>query len=302
MKNIDTIHIELTDKCNLSCNYCYQRYLGQHDVPNTDSFNGSELDIIKNSSITSVNFTGGEPTLYGSGLFPLVKTFSASGKNIVVTTNGLERIESLEHINTIVVSLDGFFAEMNANRNVKPRQYELIVDNILYYLSNGVNVQLNIVITRYNLHQFGNFIKTNQFGDGVSYSIIVVSDKTVDKNFVVSDTDDYRFIANEIFDIYKFFKYHIKLRSNLMTKSSFIDTFSKEFPITFFTTYSVPTNKYRYVTNEFKGFDALCKSYYTTSQMITEEIIKRLCDLNSNDWFNPYSWAELINEKTSDEV
>ena len=302
MKNIDTIHIELTDKCNLSCNYCYQKYLEQCDISNTDSFKESELDIIRNSSVISVNFTGGEPTLYSSRLFTLAKAFSISGKNIVVTTNGLERIESLEHINTIVVSLDGFFAEMNFNRNVNRHQYELIVDNILYYLSNGVNVQLNIVITRYNLHQFGNFIKTNQFGNDVSYSVIVVSDKTVDKDYIVSDIDDYRFIANEILDIYKFFNYHIKLRSNLMTKSSFIDTFSKEFPITFFTTYSVPTNKYRYVTNEFDGFDILCENYHTISQIITEEIIKMLYNLNSDDWFNPYSWAELINEKISDEV
>lgn len=301
MKNIDTLHIELTDKCNLSCNYCYQRYLGQSDLPNSNSFKKSELDIIKNSSINSVNFTGGEPTLCGTELFTLAKAFSESGKNIVVTTNGLKRIASLEYINTIVVSLDGFFTEMNSNRNVNLQQYKLIIDNILYYLKNGINVQLNIVITRYNLHKFSNFIKTNQFGDSVSYSVIVVSDKTVDKNFVVSDTDDYCFIANEIFDMYKFFNYHIKLRSNLMTKSSFIDTFSKEFPITFFATYSVPTNQYRYVTNEFNGLDALCKSYYTTSQMITEEIIRGLCNLNSDDWFNPYSWAELI-EKTSDEV
>lgn len=35
--------------------------------------------------------------------------------------------------------------------------------------------------------------------------------------------------------------------------------------------------------------------------MITEEIIRRLCNLNSDDWFNPYSWAELI-EKTRDEA
>lgn len=302
MKNIDTLHIELTDKCNLSCNYCYQRYLGQSDLPNSNSFKKSEFDIIKNSSINSVNFTGGEPTLCGTELFTLAKVFSESGKNIVVTTNGLKRIASLEYINTIVVSLDGFFTEMNSNRNVNLQQYKLIIDNILYYLKNGINVQLNIVITRYNLHKFSNFIKTNQFGDSVSYSVIVVSDKTVDKNLVVSDTDDYRFIANEIFDIYKFFNYHIKLRSNLMPKSSFIDTFSNEFPITFFSTYSVPTNKYRYVTNEFNRFDALCKSYYITSQMITEEIIRRLCNLNSDDWFNPYSWAELIGKKTSDEV
>lgn len=301
MKNINTLHIELTDKCNLSCNYCYQKYLGQSYVPNTNFFKDSELNIIKNSSINSINLTGGEPTLCDTELFKLAKVFSERGKNIVVTTNGLKRIASLEYINTIVVSLDGFFTEMNSNRNVSLQQYKLIIDNILYYLKNGINVQLNIVITRYNLHKFSHFIKTNQFGNSVSYSVIVVSDKTVDKNFVVSDIGDYRFIANEIFDIYKFFNYHIKLRSNLMTKSSFIDTFSKKFPITFFATYSVPTNKYRYVTNEFNGLDALYKSYYTTSQMITEEIIRRLCNLNSDDWFNPYSWAELI-EKTSDEV
>ena len=159
MKNINTLHIELTDKCNLSCNYCYQKYLGQSYVPNTNFFKDSELNIIKNSSINSINLTGGEPTLCDTELFKLAKVFSERGKNIVVTTNGLKRIASLEYINTIVVSLDGFFTEMNSNRNVSLQQYKLIIDNILYYLKNGINVQLNIVITRYNLHKFSHFIK-----------------------------------------------------------------------------------------------------------------------------------------------
>lgn len=301
MRNIDTIHIELTDRCNLNCNYCYRKYKNNRVFLDENPFDKTQFDIIKNSSIFSVNFTGGEPTL-DDRLLGLTETLSSSNKNITVTTNGIKRIESLESINTIIVSVDGFFSEMNLNRNVNQHQYKLISENISYYLNSGKKVQLNLVITKYNLHHFSDFIKNNRFGNSLSYSIIVVSSKTLDKNFVLDNNVDYKYIQREMFELYKFFNYHIQLKSNLMTKASFIDTFSKEYPISFFVTYSTYRNRFVYVNEEFKKFEDLCQSYDSISQKITEEIIRKLEPLDSNDLFNPYSLAELVHKRFNWEV
>lgn len=291
MRNIDTIHIELTDNCNLNCNYCYQKY-SKNKTTNVNSLYMSQLDTIKNSDVFSVNITGGEPTI-DSRLYDLAEMF-ANNKKVTITTNGIERINQLDAFHSIIVSVDGFLNEMNLNRNINSQQYELILENILFYLDAGKHVQLNMVITKQTMYQFGEFVRSNQFGNRLIYSIIVVSDKTLDKCFIINDPMSLNFIINEINEIYQYFNYHIQLKSNLMTKQTFIDTFSEEYPITYFVTYSIPNNKYVYVNREFDEYDVLCQNYDTISKKITVEIIHKLNQLNSNDIFNPYSLAELI--------
>lgn len=300
MKNIDTIHIEITDKCNLSCHYCYQKYNTNKYFAYANSTCESQLNIIKNSDIFSVNITGGEPTL-DNRLYNITKLF-ANDKNVTITTNGIKRINSLDGFNTIIVSMDGFLNEMILNRNIDEHQYELIEKNISYYLDAGKNVQLNVVITKQSMHQFGDFIKNNRFGNRLSYSIIVVSDKTLDTRFIIEDQDSLNFIENEIIEIYKFYDYHIQLKSNLMTKATFIDTFSEEYPITFFVTYSMPNNKYVYINEEFAEYEDLCRCYDILSKKITDKIIRRLEPLKPKDFFNPYSLAELVHDKNFCEV
>ena len=291
MKNIDTIHIELTDMCNLNCNYCYHMYYKNKSV-NVNSTYMSQLDAIKNSDISSINITGGEPTLEDK-LYDLADIF-VKCKNIAVTTNGIKRLITLDMFNTIIVSIDGYLNEMTLNRNVSKHQYEKIIENISYYLDAGKNIQLNIVITKNNIKQFSDFIKSNKFGNRLSYSIVVVSDKTLNKHFVIEDQSELNYIGSEIFNIYKDCDYHIKIKSNLMTKANFIDTFSMDYPITYFITYSLPRNKYKYINGEFDEYDDMFQSYNSISQNITKEIIVKLDKLKSNDFFNPYSLAEII--------
>ena len=217
-----------------------------------------------------------------------------NNKNVTITTNGIERINPLDGFNSIIISMDGFLNEMNLNRNINKHQYELIVENILCYLEAGKNVQLNMVITRQTMYQFGDFIRSNQFGNRLSYSIIVVSDKTLDKRFTITDPMDLSFIVNETNEIYKYFNYHIQLKSNLMTKQTFIDTFSEEYPITYFVTYSIPDNKYVYVNREFDEYEDLCQNYDAISKKITVEIIREISQFRPEDLFNPYSLAESV--------
>ena len=99
MRNIDTIHIELTDKCNLNCNYCYQKYR-KNKGANVNLSYMPQLDVIKNSDVFSVNITGGEPTI-DNRLYDLagvrVKFVGKKYKIMQQLENSVQKSRTLQH-------------------------------------------------------------------------------------------------------------------------------------------------------------------------------------------------------------
>jgi len=95
--------------CNLSCEFCHNKYLLHEGV-------GRDIDVPKlmeqiksNKLVSSVSISGGEPTLQ-KDLIELCKEIKNVGKYISIDTNGTNSksiIELLPYINRIALDIKG---------------------------------------------------------------------------------------------------------------------------------------------------------------------------------------------------
>lgn len=115
---VKSLHIYLTNKCNLSCPHCYM-FSGssnRDEVSSEEVFN--LLDDYRNDGRTNVTLSGGEPSIRLD--FDQIVRYAASiGLKVRVLTNGTqwnrERITSLARcIDSIQISIDGFSEETNS--------------------------------------------------------------------------------------------------------------------------------------------------------------------------------------------
>ena len=117
-KNLNSIHLTLSRKCNLRCIYCY----ADAGKPNNCELSAESWEKIISEIVDTcgpINFviTGGEPTLF-NGMERLVSHIKSLNCTVQLITNGCwnneVNIESLSQAFTqIIVSIDGSSPEIN---------------------------------------------------------------------------------------------------------------------------------------------------------------------------------------------
>jgi radical SAM protein with 4Fe4S-binding SPASM domain len=114
-----SMHLYLTNKCNLSCPHCYM-FSGQ-EIKNeltTEEILSLINDYRNVANGTSITLSGGEPTSR-KDFDLIVKTAWSIGLEVKVLTNGTlitpERVEELaKYIYSVQISIDGYSEESNA--------------------------------------------------------------------------------------------------------------------------------------------------------------------------------------------
>lgn len=193
------IRFVLTAECNINCFYCHNE--GQ---PKTNHFFSEELfehalKLIEQEKeeLTSVTFTGGEPLLH-----PKIEQFSEAiarySPRITVITNGVlltkEKTIGLKKagITKIRLGVDSF-----VNKKSRPTDGNVILginvrDVISMILNNGIHLEINTVITKFNRKEipsiiqfcqentisakFFELIEVEQFGDKTNEAQINLTD------------------------------------------------------------------------------------------------------------------------------
>ncbi len=107
--------IELTNECNLDCDFCF----------NSDS--GSELPIksvieildeISQGGVKAVRFTGGEPLLY-KGILSVVKHAKTNGLKVILNTNATQDITAISgYVDLFLFSFHDINQFHNLNKTV----------------------------------------------------------------------------------------------------------------------------------------------------------------------------------------
>ena len=95
--------------CNLSCNFCHNKYLLHDGVGREVGIPGLLEQIKSNMLVSGVSISGGEPTLQ-TDLLELCKEIRKVGKYISIDTNGTNPIsikELLPYINRVALDLKG---------------------------------------------------------------------------------------------------------------------------------------------------------------------------------------------------
>ncbi|MBW2988442.1 radical SAM protein, partial [Candidatus Woesearchaeota archaeon] len=156
--------IEVTDKCNLKCNYCFNRFEYKIKERGTRKELSSEeikelLSKIKEFGVGYVRFSGGEPLLR-QDLFELMTYAKKLGLRVWLNTNGTlvnkqNSKKICEIVENVLIPLNGFDRESEmAVTNVDSFEAKLKAIGLLQ----GVGVvRCGIVLTKSNVENMERF-------------------------------------------------------------------------------------------------------------------------------------------------
>ena len=155
----ESIHIDLTTKCNLYCPQCYKNRGENCELPREVLF-----DILRQARkmrVFQIAFGGGEPLLYPY-LLEAVRLISAAQMACSITTNGAilyeETLKELREagLHHMQVSLNGSSAEIHA----KSREaFDEAVRALRFLHASGLSFGINWVARKDNVHDFGNVVR-----------------------------------------------------------------------------------------------------------------------------------------------
>lgn len=154
-RSFRSLRISLTRKCNFACTYCVSgKDLQQKEVQpplGANALTDLVRDIRKQTELSEVRLTGGEPLLYNE-LPELIKKLSAMQLPVKMTTNAFllkGRAKALKEagLDSVNISLDAVDADLF---RVLTRRNSLgaVIEGIDEALSEGMEVKLNAVIMK----------------------------------------------------------------------------------------------------------------------------------------------------------
>lgn len=173
------------------------------------------------------------------------------------------------------ISLDGLSSEYNFNRSINNNIYNTILENIKYYISKDVKININTVITKQNLNKLLFLFPCNQIIKNISLSIMPVSDTFTNKELKLSEKD-IKYLYNNIYILSETYKHKINIRHDLIKKSVFMDYYGKSNPIYFFPEYNIITNYFYYFNRQYVDIKEMSDDVDNISFFITNKIIKML--------------------------
>lgn len=159
---LQSIHFELTSRCNMKCLHCYQEsYLGQSKDLTFEEIRKLVREM-RELQVEKVGISGGEPFMR-SDLFEIIKLMEDNEIAISsILTNGLllaekiiEKLRKCQGEFSLFVSLDGIGPEAMRLRGFTKAQcksvFERLIRNIQTAVKAGIPIMINTVVTRDNI-------------------------------------------------------------------------------------------------------------------------------------------------------
>jgi uncharacterized protein len=152
--NCDSITINVTDKCNLSCKYCFEHDKNASMMPSQvakDILDISYKDIPKDKGTFTVNIFGGEPLLNWDCIRDLIdyaneKQYNVKfgiTTNLTMLTNEMIRYFDDNEV-MLLVSIDGLKKVHDKNRC---NTFDIVRNNITTLIDNGLSLFIEARMT-----------------------------------------------------------------------------------------------------------------------------------------------------------
>lgn len=144
------IELELTEKCNLKCRFCYNT---QKPIVSQKAY--QIIDKLAREGVLEIVLTGGEPMTHPNFLKILSKCSNLFAK-VMVQTNGTFVTEDMaDHLMNakvfgVNISLHGN-ATIHQQLTCVEGSYDLALSGIKYLITRGVNLASNFVLTSENI-------------------------------------------------------------------------------------------------------------------------------------------------------
>ena len=193
--------VELTDRCNFACDYCYYRNNIIDSKDNTISYEDF-LKIacwLKRVDVKGVAITGGEATLVPY-LFSCIKVLKNLGFFAHVTSNG--SIMDEEYCAELVLAgVDSVSVSLDSLKNTEHEKYRPAYDKVMDALKNlkksGVpNISIDITVTSQNCHSVDDLFNWAKH-EGYSPAVSFISTDCKDNHPEAADFDQVK-VINEL--------------------------------------------------------------------------------------------------------
>lgn len=150
---------EVTQECNLSCQYCYNYWRRENEQLQMSSFKDNKRtlrQLLKTIDFDHITFTGGEP-FCADGLFELILECRLKGKSVNVISNGTKgsaaEYATLKKLGVGLLEfpLHSAQASVHDTMTVAPGSFEMVLESIRCCLHSGLNICTVVVLTKVNI-------------------------------------------------------------------------------------------------------------------------------------------------------
>jgi MoaA/NifB/PqqE/SkfB family radical SAM enzyme len=189
------IVIELTNRCNLRCQHCFDgRHGGREDLP-LDVL-GHILAEAQSNGFDHLSFTGGDPTVHRE-FAEILRLTCEAGYQFSFVTNGWNFVQVYptvlpfrERLTVITFSLDG--ATQSTHDRVRgPGSYRRVMQALSVCVAEQLPFSINMVVTAHNRHELEPMARmAMQLGSrGVRFGHLMPSPLTTHQGFDLSPWD-----------------------------------------------------------------------------------------------------------------
>ena len=164
---IENIAINITNKCNLNCSFCYNR-IKQISSDNIELPADEIISFIKSirqhlSKTCFFTILGGEPTMAEDKLLELCHAIRKMGYVVIISSNGINisdkfASQAAQLKLQIQISLDGHNARIHEESRGK-ETFEKTIAGIEKLVSAGVYTIINMVCTRKNIDNLNEYFE-----------------------------------------------------------------------------------------------------------------------------------------------
>lgn len=135
-QNISMLYLETTEKCNLRCRYCYNKFSGCESDLSIVSILQVLNDLAEHKMTPHLVLSGGE-FLMRNDYQEMLNCLAVKSPSVTIATNGLllndEIIHYINNLNNVFiqVSLDGMTDEDNFYRGIKAKSIISVLEKII---------------------------------------------------------------------------------------------------------------------------------------------------------------------------
>ena len=156
---VNSIHLEITGKCNLMCKYCYNAQFNEEQkICNEMSTETIKklIDEAREMGCKRFIFSGGEP-FTRKDFFEILEY--AKDMKVEILTNSkllflndsyIDKLKKMKHISEIKISLDGFESHDKVRIG---SSYKDVIETIKKLKDSGFKIVINTEVTKMNLHE-----------------------------------------------------------------------------------------------------------------------------------------------------